>query len=254
MQQVQRGGIERNVFPFDAFSVDGTAQTLILVSPWRFFSREAFTSVSADYTVLDNDGYMVINVTTGVSNRTITLPTLADNQGRFLTVFKLDSGAGEIILDGEGAETISGFSALRVGVQYQQLTVFAAPTEWKFIHGVFQPVANEPSCGTLHFHYYLMLNGADPADTDYHPCDLSAVVPVGAKAVVLTGQFYTSAACNLVFSNANGGDSYISGVASSSGYAPISGIVPLSSTRTIWYMATNTGASGVSVWVTGYFI
>jgi len=61
---------------------------------------------STNYTILDTDGYDTINVTTGASDRTITLPTAADNNGRKITVKKSDNGAGTVIIDGEGSETI----------------------------------------------------------------------------------------------------------------------------------------------------
>ncbi|KKK43799.1 hypothetical protein LCGC14_3167920, partial [marine sediment metagenome] len=57
---------------------------------------------STDYTILDDDGFDVIEVTTGAVDRNITLPTLADNQGRILTIKKLDSGIGQVDVIGEG--------------------------------------------------------------------------------------------------------------------------------------------------------
>ncbi len=63
---------------------------------------------STNYTVLDTDGFDKILVTTGASDRTITLPTASANTGRSIKILKVDSGAGKVILDGEGAETVGG--------------------------------------------------------------------------------------------------------------------------------------------------
>lgn len=64
-------------------------------------------NTAADYTVLDNDGFSFVRVTAGAADKTITLPTAAANTNRQITVLKEDSGAGGVIVDGEGAETIS---------------------------------------------------------------------------------------------------------------------------------------------------
>ena len=47
----------------------------------------------ANYTVLDNDCYGSINITTGACDRTITLPTVACNIGRKIQIFKTDCSA-----------------------------------------------------------------------------------------------------------------------------------------------------------------
>jgi hypothetical protein len=62
---------------------------------------------STNYTIEDNDGLTDIFVTTAATDRTITLPTAADNQGRELFIKKIDSGAGDLIVDGEGSEKIN---------------------------------------------------------------------------------------------------------------------------------------------------
>lgn len=72
---------------------------------WKYGNDVKAVS-SANYTVLDNDGFELIVVTTGASQRTITLPTAADNLNRRLAIKKVDTGAGSVLVDGEGAETI----------------------------------------------------------------------------------------------------------------------------------------------------
>ena len=117
-----------------------------------------------------------------------------------------------------------------------------------------QPVAGEPSAGTFHPKYALIMNNVDPADTNWHEVDISASVPVGTKAIFVTGQFTTTVATNYQMSNANGGSSYIVNVAATNGYGGVCGIVPVSSTRTVWYKVGNAGVSGIYTYMSGYFI
>jgi len=91
------------------------------------------TAISADYTVTDTDEYCGVDVTTGASTITVTLPTLADNQGRILRMCKADAGGGKITVDGEGAETINGSTTEDVTSQYDCLAIQAMPTEWRII-------------------------------------------------------------------------------------------------------------------------
>lgn len=88
---------------------------------------------SADYTVLDSDGYSIIAVSTGSSDRTVTLPLLANNIGRVLTIVKSDSGTGVCYIDGNGSETINGSSSATFWgsfIQYDNITVQAQSGGW----------------------------------------------------------------------------------------------------------------------------
>lgn len=88
------------------------------------------TVSSANYIVLDNDGYNTILVTTGASDRTITLPTAADNAGRILSIYKVDSGAGKTIVDGEGSETINGATTVELLFVRNSVTIICDGTSW----------------------------------------------------------------------------------------------------------------------------
>lgn len=85
---------------------------------------------SANYTILDDDGYKTIVVTAGASDRTITLPTLADNQKRELIIIKIDAGAGNVIIDGEGGEFINGALTETITSQYGVVRFIATSTMW----------------------------------------------------------------------------------------------------------------------------
>ncbi len=88
---------------------------------------------SADYTVLDGDGYQIISVTTAASDRTITLPTAADNTGRTINIKKADSGAGHVIVDGEGSETIDGALTQTLFTIYGRMTIICDGATWQIL-------------------------------------------------------------------------------------------------------------------------
>ena len=91
------------------------------------------TAKSADYTVTDTDNIRTILMTTSSTTRTVTLPTLADNLNRVITVVKVDSGSGFVTLDGEGAETINGATTRTIQTQYKNITIQAGASEWTVI-------------------------------------------------------------------------------------------------------------------------
>ena len=92
--------------------------------------RDVHTVTSANYTILDDDDYAVILVTTGAVDRTITLPTVADNSERQIKIVKVDSGVGKVIVDGEGAETINGTTTWEITEQYGHLAIVSNGSTW----------------------------------------------------------------------------------------------------------------------------
>jgi hypothetical protein len=89
--------------------------------------------VDADYIITDNDNYCYINVTTSAVDRTITLPTLADNQTRLFIIRKLDSGVGKVIIDGEGAETIDGVATYDLNLQGDSVILVGDVASWSIL-------------------------------------------------------------------------------------------------------------------------
>ena len=87
---------------------------------------------SADYTVTDTDKIRTLLIT-AAANRTVTLPTLADNQGRIIEIKKVDSGTGEVIVDGEGAETIDGAATINLSERYDSIELIAGASEWEVL-------------------------------------------------------------------------------------------------------------------------
>lgn len=88
------------------------------------------TVSSANYTILDTDGYDTVLVTTGASQRTITLPAVANNAGRRLVIKKVDSGAGTVLIDTPGAETIDGAAQNLLTAQYSFVELIADGSNW----------------------------------------------------------------------------------------------------------------------------
>ena len=106
------------------------------VTSWGWPSVNVVTA-SGNMTITDTDGYDLWLIDTNGADRTITLPTLADNIGRQITIVKTDatatSSVRRLIVDGEGAETISGLANINLALQHDAITLVATSTEWKFV-------------------------------------------------------------------------------------------------------------------------
>jgi hypothetical protein len=98
----------------------------------QFPTRSGVLAKSADYTILDTDPD-IIEVTTAATDLTITLPTLADNQGRRIKIAKVDDGAGKVTIDCEGAETIDGVTNIDIDSQYDMAVLEAGSTGWHLV-------------------------------------------------------------------------------------------------------------------------
>lgn len=88
---------------------------------------------AGNYTILDNDGYThIINSATG----TITLPTLSANYNRIITIIRdVADSTTALIIDGEGAETISGETEQYIYGQYGVISLIASEDagEWVYV-------------------------------------------------------------------------------------------------------------------------
>jgi hypothetical protein len=95
----------------------------------EYWNYPKVAAKTANYTIVDDDAD-VFEVTTSTTDRTITLPTLADNAGRVIRVIKVDDASGKVILDGEGAETIDGETTIDIDSQYDYAVVFGGTSSW----------------------------------------------------------------------------------------------------------------------------
>lgn len=116
--------------PVVGFGVQGSSTSATV---WAPMQTDINSVSSADYTVTDTDGYGVLLMTTGNSNRTVTLPTAADNTDRKIIIKKVDSGTGTVIIDGEGSETVDGSTTYILYGQYRQATVVCDGSNWHII-------------------------------------------------------------------------------------------------------------------------
>lgn len=92
-----------------------------------------YSSKSTDYTTTDMPGFTLYSYTTGSDKKTHTLPTVADNDNLELQFMKIDSGYGPLVIDGEGAETINGWSQIALFRQYEKVHIKAINGAWYII-------------------------------------------------------------------------------------------------------------------------
>ena len=113
------------------------------------------TEKNANYVMGDVVGTEIVKVTTAGALIIVTLPTLVDNQGSRVIVLKdKDSGVGEVLTDGEGAEILvfPGGSAtgLYLGLAGQYHALIGMVDGWHCIGGSVQRVASQPCLGKLY--------------------------------------------------------------------------------------------------------
>jgi len=89
------------------------------------------TKTDEDYTILQTDG--AVMVSTGASDRTMTLPSAGTSDGKIIIIKKIDSGAGKVIVDGNGAQTIDGSTTVNITMQYDSITIISNGANWFII-------------------------------------------------------------------------------------------------------------------------
>lgn len=89
------------------------------------------TKTDTDYTLTSNDS--VVSVSTGSTDRTMTLPLASTARKVVLTVHKKDSGTGNIIVKGNGAETINGNNEFTMYNQYDSIRILCDGSAWFII-------------------------------------------------------------------------------------------------------------------------
>lgn len=90
--------------------------------------------LNADYTMGSYDRTML--VTAGATNRTATLPLAASCKGERVYIEKVDSGAGTVTVDGNGAETIAGAATKTLGAQFSAITIISDGTNWRLVSSI----------------------------------------------------------------------------------------------------------------------
>ncbi len=170
-----------------AFSVYSEAETdaaIAALSTSGAFSANVVGD--ADYTILDGDGYTDIQHSPGAVANTITLPTAADNSGRRIRIMKMDSAAGAVIVDGEGAEAIINggwsFTSVELWYQYDYIELFCTGTAWLKVNSPAWRKIEDPTTG-----FWVQITTWTAAD-DFdqgEDQDFSAETPLGSLAVMV---------------------------------------------------------------------
>lgn len=134
----------------NAAAATATATTTGLTTSYFPVIQSAVKSVSsANYTILDNDGYEIIAVTTGASDRTITMPSAANNIGRSLKIKKVDSGAGKVLITRAGSDTMDGETTVELSDQYEEATLYGVTSSaYSITAAVFMDTAIASGTGT----------------------------------------------------------------------------------------------------------
>lgn len=104
-------------------------------SEWQIKAQRmnGVNTVSTNYIVLDDDGVRFLYIDDTTVDRTITLPTAADNENRILSIKKIDTATGRIIIDGEGAETIEGVATQTLNNNNDIMEIICDGTGWKIL-------------------------------------------------------------------------------------------------------------------------
>ena len=80
------------------------------------------------HTVAEPERAVLVN--TGASSRTITLPDAIDYKHDAVTVVKIDSGAGDVVVAAAATETINGESNVTLVGQYSAITAVSDGDDW----------------------------------------------------------------------------------------------------------------------------
>ena len=115
----------------EALNKDPTTETAY----WNPYIPPAYIKTLTDesYTITDTDGFdtIILSATALGAERTITLPTAADNIRRRIKVLTLNAhGTYQLVVDGEGAETINGQLVWRLNGIYQRVELVCTGTAW----------------------------------------------------------------------------------------------------------------------------
>lgn len=127
-------------FPVDAgIAGQGLINTGSSTMAWKYMAVDTVAK-SDDYIITDTDGIRTVLMTNSTTDRTVTLPTAADNDHRIITVKKVDSGSGRVIVDGESTETIDGVTTFTLPSQLDEVTVQCDGSNWHVISRNMKPL------------------------------------------------------------------------------------------------------------------
>jgi hypothetical protein len=113
--------------PAKSWTMPDKTGTVALLSDIPAVIGTTATAQATNYTAAAGD---FVLMTTGATDKTVTLPAAASNTNAIIEIKKVDAGAGNLIIDGNGAETIDGLTTQTILTQYTSLTLHCDGTEW----------------------------------------------------------------------------------------------------------------------------
>lgn len=83
---------------------------------------------TSNYTVTNNNGTILVDASSG--NVTVTLPSAVGLSGKIFVIKKTDSSGFQVIVDGDGSETIDGATTATITSQYESITIISNNSNW----------------------------------------------------------------------------------------------------------------------------
>ena len=102
-----------------------TIRSVIIDQP-SLISKSVTTT--SDYTITLSDGNIFADASGG--DITITLPTAASANGRSFRVTRINASGGNVIMDGNGIETINGSLTMTASSQWTSSILVSSGTDW----------------------------------------------------------------------------------------------------------------------------
>jgi len=96
-----------------------------------------YSAKSADYTITTSDNIRVLAMTTGGTDRTITLPSAASSVDRIITIKKVDGldsdGTGKLTIARAGSDTIGGATSQLLFSANDVIEIISNGSDWNII-------------------------------------------------------------------------------------------------------------------------
>ena len=112
-------------------SMPRQAQLLTINSEFITNAARLITQVNADYTAQTTDEVILVDAC--AAPVTITLYDTTDNDGRQLTIKKIDLTSNAMIIDGSGAQTIDGDLTVSTTTPYNSFDVLSNGANWDIV-------------------------------------------------------------------------------------------------------------------------
>lgn len=110
---------EKGLFqePGEGFALDGSIS--------YYHAIERVVSTTTDVTIT-SEAFILVDATSG--DITVTLPD--SQQGRVVSIKKIDSSANSVTLQPAGSETIDGSATATISIQWTSVTLQAHDSNW----------------------------------------------------------------------------------------------------------------------------